>query len=485
MKRTRLALLATLVSAASPALARPVAPSAFCAAWPEVKACASGPAECTTCHTAPPQRNAFGEQLDAHLLVGTARPLTDASFLAGLPAALAAVEALDADGDGVANRVEAAAGTSPADPLSLPGAGECPESIEKNGWDVCHRDPRYVLKKVYLDFCGRSPTRAERTALIEAEDPEAVIDAALDSCLTSEYWLGRDGAVWNLANRKIRPLQSIKAGEGAGDIPLADYLDDYAYFVYTQTGDRDARETLTGQYFVAWARDAEGHSTYTPWNRTPNQEFNERGFGPAQLVVEQRRAGLLTHRWFLMSNTMFTGVPRTTAAQAYRAFLGLDISRLEGLQPVAAEPVDYDEKGVQDEACARCHSTLDPLTYPFTRYEGIGGGAGRRIPFSYNTTRNIAFAEVDGEGMRDLPEAGVLFGQPVANLLEWAQVAANSDAFARATVLDYWKLLLGEIPRAEDQTTFDALWQGFKTTDQYRVERMLHALVKTEAYGVP
>jgi hypothetical protein len=59
--------------------------------------------------------------------------------------------------------------------------------------------------------------------------------------------------------------------------------------------------------------------------------------------------------------------------------------------------------------------------------------------------------------MADLPEAGVLFGQPVANLLEWAQVAANSDAFARATLLDYWKLLFGEAPRPEETAEFDQL----------------------------
>ena len=30
-------------------------------------------------------------------------------------------------------------------------------------------------------------------------------------------------------------------------------------------------------------------------------------------------------------------------------------------------------KGVTVDECAVCHSTLDPLTYPFSRYEGIGG----------------------------------------------------------------------------------------------------------------
>ncbi|MCA9525450.1 MAG: hypothetical protein KC549_04025, partial [Myxococcales bacterium] len=136
--------------------------------------------------------------------------------------------------------------------------------------------------------------------------------------------------------------------------------------------------------------------------------------------------------------------------------------------------------------CARCHSTLDPLTYPFSRYEGIQGGTGSfRIPFRYNSTRLNAFTETDGPLIADAPEEGRLFGRPVADLVEWARVAADSDAYARATVLDYWKLMMGESPRPEEQAEFDTLWHELMTTHEYRVERLLHALIETEAYGVP
>jgi hypothetical protein len=83
------------------------------------------------------------------------------------------------------------------------------------------------------------------------------------------------------------------------------------------------------------------------------------------------------------------------------------------------------------------------------------------------------------------PEAGYLLGQPVANLVEWGEVAANSDAFARATVLDYWKLLMGGAPRPDESAEFDALWRAFMTDHAYGVDRMLHHLITTEAYGVP
>lgn len=474
-----------IVGLALPASAKPVAPSAFCAVYADAPACAEGVALCETCHTAPPGRNVFGVQLEQALAPAEARPLSDADFLEALPKALAEIEALDADGDGYDNLEELLAGTGPADPRSRPVVGDCPRSVAANGWDVCNFDPAYVFKKIHLDVCGHSPSRAA-VADFEAEgDRLAALHEVLDRCLDSEWWRGEDGVVWNLANRKIAPLKSIKSGDGAGDIPLADYEDDYAYFVYVNTDERDVREVLTGQYYVARSSE-DGRTTYTPFNPAGLSDIDTRGQGVGQLVFQQFRAGMITHRWFLMSQIMFTALPRTAAAQAYRAYLGYDISRLEGLFPVEGEPKDFDNRDVAQPECARCHSTLDPLTYPFSRYEGIQGGTGAfRIPFRYNSTRLDSFSETDGPRIAETPEAGRLFGEPVADLVEWARVAADSEAFARATVLDYWKLFMGEAPRPEERAEFDTLWTELMTTHEYRVERMLHALIETEAYGVP
>ncbi len=483
---TRFFAAMVTLTIALPASARPVAPSAFCAVYPEADACADGVALCETCHTAPPGRNVYGVQLEQALAPGEARPLTDAVFLEALPVALADIEALDADGDGYDNLEELLAGTGPADPRSRPVVGDCPRSVAANGWDVCNYDPAYVFKKIHLDVCGHSPTRSALDAFAAESDRLAALHEALDRCLDSEWWRGEDGVVWNLANRKIAPLKSIKGGDGAGDIPLADYEDDYAYFVYVHTDDRDVREVLTGQYFVARTGGVGSPTVYTPFNPTGLDDVNRRGRSVGQLVFPPFRAGMLTHRWFLMSQIMFTALPRTAAAQAYRAYLGYDLSRLEGLYPVEGEPVDYDSRGVDQPECARCHSTLDPLTYPFSRYEGIQGGTGEfRIPFSFNRRRLESFTETDGPHIADTPQDGRLFGEPVADLVEWARVAADSEAFAKATVLDYWKLMMGESPRPEERAEYDTLWTELMTTHEYRVERMLHALIETEAYGVP
>ncbi len=192
--------------------------------------------------------------------------------------------------------------------------------------------------------------------------------------------------------------------------------------------------------------------------------------------------GLITTRWNGAINTMFTAVPRTTAAQAYRAFLGYDIAKMQGISSVPHEPIDFDAKGVQAPQCAACHATLDPLTYPFTRYNGIGR-------YNYEAGRLQNFVRSDGKRVTEAPENGILLGHKVKDLMEWGQVAANSDPFAQKVVGDYWKVLIGRDPEthAQDQAEYTKLWQGLKSPDayNYRVEKMLHGLILTQAYGRP
>ncbi len=481
--------LAALFVAAPGAQAKPPAPGAFCEVYPEAPTCASGQTACETCHVQTPALNLYGSQLSEVLVPGESRPLSDEVFLSGLPEALRAIEGLDADGDGATNGDEFAIGTSPSDALDSPsdGSNACAQGAIGIDYDVCGYDPAYVYKKLHLDFCGYSPTLDKKRAFAELDrDAQmAELHNALDVCLDTENWIGREGVVWNVANSKIGPIKAIKSGEDAGPIPLADYIDDYAYFVYTQIDGHDAREVLTGKYFVKLTPPSEESpsSSYSTFVRD-TRFLQDYTIGQGIFELDQR-AGLLTHRWFLMSQIMFTAIPRTAAAQAYRAFLGKDISRLEGLSPVENEPVDYDAKDVAAPECAVCHSTLDPLTYPFTVYEGIGGGDGSPNPFQYNNQRLNRFVSSDGPNVVNTPEQGYILGQPVDTLVEWAQVAANSDEFAQATTKDYWSLLMGEAPRASETAEFDGLWRALKSEHTYSVEAMLHDMIETEAYGVP
>jgi len=498
--------LAFAVAWGAPAQAKPVAPQEFCRIYPQTALCASGAAPCTTCHTNPPARNGFGLQVERALLPGSPRPLSDELFLSGLPAALRAVEPLDADGDGTSNVAEFEAGTAHVDATSHPSQlGGCDSEqralASAQPWNTCAYDPAYALTRIGLDFCGHSPTRGELEAIRANNDWQPLVEQKLASCLDSAFWQGDHGVLWNLANSKILPESSLKSGDGAADITLADYEDDYNLFVYINTDDRDVRELLTAKYHAI----REDGGDLVRVDRTPVEDILARESDDnedvAQLVPQDRRAGMLTTRWFLAKNTMFTSIPRTTAAQAYRAYLGYDIAKMEGLRPVAGEPVDYDRKGVTAELCAVCHSTLDPLSYPFSRYDGIGGGDEEEssdpdMEFNadgtvngtfgnYASGRLERFVRLDGPQIAETPEVGLLLGQPVANLVEWADVAANSEAFARKVVLDYWRLLIGEDPQPGDEPEFARLVQRLSSTHEYRVERMLRDLIATEAYGAP
>jgi hypothetical protein len=457
--------------------AKPGAPAVFCATYPDAPACASGAVACSYCHTkseAPAEWNLYGSALKAALLPSAPRPLDDATFAMGLPDALAAIAQDDSDGDMTSNQGEILGGSLPGDASSHPTEATCPDDAAKYDYAVCHYDSRYVLRKLSLDFCGQSPTLEAIEALEKAAgaDREKMLDDALDACMQSEFWRGKDGAVWRLAHRKIRPLSSIKSGENPGVIPLADYDDDYALFVYTQIDDHDAREALSANFFVTRTPASDGSpTTYTRVD----------GKKKGQAVDLQHREGMLTTAWFLVSNVMFTALPRTAAAQAYRSYLGFEIARQEGLHPISSEPKDYDEKGVGAPVCASCHSTLDPMTYPFRNYNGLGnGGQGRYIP-----NRIEKFFADQAPDITKIPESGAILGKPVNDLAGWVQVAIASDEFATATVHDYWVLTFGADPTPKQSADYGALWKSFESDDNYSVARMLHRLIHTEAYGEP
>lgn len=465
-------VLALLTLIASAAWAKPPAPAAFCAKYPSSQQCNGTQPACTYCHVAAPQRNAYGAALENVMLPGAPRPLSDGDFTMALSGALTAVEALDSDGDNVSNLIEITRGTHPADPNSFPRDIPCAGGANPQ-YKVCSYDLKYTYRKLLLDFCGFSPTYGMiRTfeGLGTDELRRTFLDQELDRCLATDFWRGKNGVLWKLAHPKIRPVGSLKAGEDSGQIPLADYYDDYALFAYAHTDDHDVRSVLTADFFV----------TRTGTNPTVYSTVTAKS---TQAVDQAHRAGNMTTAWTLTYFVMFTALPRNAASQMYRAYLGLDIAKQEGLYSVATEPRDYDAKGVQAAACAACHATLDPLSYPYRNYNGLSGSQSQFARYVPN--RMETFFSNQGPIITQTPESGVIFNQPVSSLVQWGQVAANSDEFLRATVSDYWKLLMGHAPTAEENAEFVTLWRDLKATHNYRVKPMLHQLIRTEAYGAP
>jgi hypothetical protein len=450
------------------AQAKPPAAQVFCSTYPSSPLCQGQTPACTLCHVQPPSRNIYGQALEAQLAVGAPRPLSDGDFTLALPMALRGVEAADTDGDGKTNRAEIDKGTLPGDSTSVFQDQDCSANSNSN-YNLCAYDTRYTYRKLLLDFCGESPsfTEVQTFELLSETARRSFLDSELDRCLATEFWIGKNGQLWRIAHAKIRPVGSLKSGEDQGQIPLADYYDDYGLFTFTQTGDRDAREILTADYFVQ--RNV---------NPTSYVKVANKG---SQYMAVSKRAGVMTSTWSLIYYVMFTALPRNAASQMYRAYLGLDIAKQEGLFSVANEPRDYDNKGVRDVACAACHATLDPLSYPFRNYNGIDG----RQSAQYLPNRIEKNFANQAPNITQIPEAGAIFAQPVANLHEWGVAASNSDAFAISTTTDYWKFLFGRPPNAQEQVEFLATWKRFKTTHQWRVQKMLHDLIRTEAYGAP
>lgn len=469
-----LAAVSGLLVSAKFAHSRPVAPALFCELYSSAPTCAGMPTSCDTCHLGPPTVNDFGAEVRNGLSQYATAPFADGDFDQYLAQVLMEIEALDSDGDGFSNLDEIQSGTAPGLPDSFPGGAECPsaESVADLDYQVCTYDYDYVYRKVGIDFCGLPPTFEEMEAFQAMSEPDqqAEIHSLLDTCLDTEFWLGPNGVLWNVAHNKIRPVGSL--------IDFADYFNDYEYFVYTQIDDRDVREVLIGQYLIERVEEMDGDSV-----RSVYQTVEIRDGQPMQ---PERRAGLLTSAWPLFYNTMFTALPRGTAAQAYRAFLGFDIAASEGLNwPIENEPVDFDRAGVTNPTCAGCHATLDPLSYPFSRYNGIQGDGAIGL-YMYDPDRIDKYFVARYPDMATMPEAGYLMGQPVADLLEWAQVAANSDQFLMATTNDYWRRLIGEPPgldTPDEHAEYTALWQAL--AQHHSVEQMLHGLIDTEAYGAP
>ena len=186
---------------------------------------------------------------------------------------------------------------------------------------------------------------------------------------------------------------------------------------------------------------------------------------------------MITTQWFLMANTMFSALPRTTAAQAYRAYLGMDISHSEGIMPVPGEPADIDQKGVAQPACAACHSTLDPLAYAFAYYSGIvlPSGTGLFMP---------GRPEAEMPGWDPELQKGVIFGQEVEDLNQWAAVAVESEAFRRNLADMFFTHALHRQPAPDEHEEFTALWQSIPG-DGWSANQLIHRLVDTRAFGAP
>jgi hypothetical protein len=448
------------------ALARPTGPRGVCQseAGADLAVCQGTVPSCALCHQGPPDLNLYGARVFEALAQDDSYAFDNFEDRVG--AAVAAANADDSDGDGLTNLEELLLGTMPGDVNSaftapLPTVGDV-----NAFYAVSERDPRFAFRRVHTIFCGQPPEFDAITAfaaLDEAEQGLALHDT-LDSCLQSTFW--KDFALHRLADARIRPLESIGFD---GLIPLADYHWDYRLFSHIFSDDHDLRDLLLADYHVD-----ENGDVVTGIVPFPSGAPLETGGQP---LPPERRAGMITSQWFLMAHTMFSALPRTTAAQAYRAYLGMDIAKGEGIHPIEGEPRDVDSKGVTEASCVVCHSTLDPLSYAFSPYNGIG------------RLRPGSVSRIDLTGTFDPARVpwgteGQLLGTDIPDLRAWAEHAVTTDAFRRNLGAMLWRLAFARSPAPDERAEFEALWRALPD-DGFSANRALHRLIDTNAFQVP
>jgi hypothetical protein len=469
MIRVCLASPLLLLALAGSAAARPTAPRVVCGADADVVACHGSIPSCTLCHAGAPLLNRYGAAVARGLAADPQYNFDN--FDDRLPGALDAIADDDADGDGLSNLEELLLGTLPGDAQSHHVAPPPPSGRPNTHYAVGERDAVFAHRRVLTSFCGRPPTFDEQSAFraANAGAREQLLHDALSTCLSSPYW--RDEALHRLADAKIRPLEAIGFD---GLIPLADYGWDYRLFSHVMSGDRDVRDLLLATYHI----DEDGSVVDGVIPAPPDSPLETGG----QPLAPEQRAGMLTTQWFLMIHTMFSALPRTTAAQAYRAYLGMDIARSEGIDPVEGEPRDVDSRGVTEPACAVCHSTLDPLSYAFSPYNGIGRLSSRGV-------RDIEKTGAYDDARVPWPDDSVLFGASVPSLRAWAERAAATDAFFATVTRTLWTGAFGRPPHVGENVEFEALWRDLAADAAAggtpRAERVLHDLIDTDAFRVP
>lgn len=496
-----LLLVAALVGVSREALAKPEAPGIVCDALPEAALCMGRVPDCLLCHvsTAPVSWNPYGMAVQAGLP-------REASFAQELPEVLRAIADADADGDTVSNLEELTKGTLPGDMTSVPTQAGGQVSGSNPDYEIGKHDVAYAYKRVSVLYCGHSPSYEEmrpfRDAAVSVEAKQSLLHERLEACLESEYW--RREGLMRLADDRIRPITNLGSdsqvviavpletlnGRPQLHSSMGDYNYDYRLWVHALTGNRDARDLLLAQYYVQENPDG---SWTTTEDIIPNTRDDVTASG--QLLEKPYRAGMLSTMWFITRNTMFAELPRTTAAAAYRAYLGADIAKMQGLLPVAGEPDDIDNKGVANERCAVCHSTLDPLAYAFANYNGfefnqdLAVVADLFVTGSFRDFGRFGMYNPDRPatkmpGWSPTEQQPYLFGQKVSGLRELAQVASESDEFARNLATIFFSHALTREPDAEDLPELNLLWRSLPS-DVFSANKLIHRLVDTHAFGAP
>lgn len=264
--RSILTFAALLLSASPGAVAKtkPTGPTVFFANYPDAPACAGRVVNCDPCHDqSPPWLNQQGMALGNSSGADPTSALEQYDYDRCLPATLAMVSSEDSDRDRLTNLEELERETMPGDQSSVFLGDAPPTGAPSPGFDLGRYDPRFVLSRLIVTYCGFSPSCEDTQALAAQADKASSLRPQREECTASDW--SRREALYRIADPKFRPEHATGL---YGDFILADCSWGYQLFSFVILGSGNAREPLTATYRVdASERVVEGLIEQVPGSK--------------------------------------------------------------------------------------------------------------------------------------------------------------------------------------------------------------------------
>ena len=223
--------------------------------------------------------------------------------------------------------------------------------------------------------------------------------------------------------------------------------------------------------------------------------------------VDYPHAGILNEPAFLARYpSSDTNRNRLRAKMVYRLFLGVDIENIAARTLAPSDLQDQDNPTLNNQACAVCHETLDPVAGAFQNYGTEGwyrsSWHGKdALPGSYKHEDGSPYQEGDVwyRDMRKPGFEGLVIDNEQASLRELGQAIVQDDRFSIAAVKFWWPAIMSDslldepsamasdsdksLYKAQQQFILELAEQfreGFNQNAPYKLKDLLTAMLMSD-----
>jgi hypothetical protein len=230
---------------------------------------------------------------------------------------------------------------------------------------------------------------------------------------------------------------------------------------------------------VVWTRNADMRELFTADYAFVNEalapiyevEVSGSAFEKVTLPAEQQRRGLIGQAGYLASNSTDTRESAVKRGTFIRRLLMCDIipPPPADVTPVLPDPVPGETmkerllKHEEDEACANCHTMIDPPGFALQVFDGIG---------RYRTQEDGQ--DIDTSG--DAPGLGAF-----ADAVELAQLLSENRQVPSCLARNVYRFAIGHIEERGEAPAINDLNEAF-VAGEHRVQSLLVSLVASPAF---